>query len=206
MVSFLAFPSGILWTGATPQGDGTPVHISLPRIADPGGKKGGSLPSTSAFPVRHRRAARRSVTRTGTQVREMSPCTSKSPHCAHDPRCLMCTPRSARNPTFQRPESTSRKPARTPFREACREDDHGGSTEPTGCRLLPLASQITRTVVHEPPPPLEQVRAPVGRLDRVAHLVRQSRHRQRASSTMAHTPFSEPISKISRNSALIALR
>ena len=51
-------PPGIFWTGATPQGEGTPVHISLPRIADPGGKKGGSLPSTSTFPERHRRAAR----------------------------------------------------------------------------------------------------------------------------------------------------
>ncbi len=46
----------------------------------------------------------------------------------------MCTPRSARNSTFQRSESTSRKPARTPYLEACREDDHGGSTEPTGRR------------------------------------------------------------------------
>ncbi len=41
------------------------VHISLPRIADPGGKKGGSLPSTSEFPVRRRHAARRAVIETG---------------------------------------------------------------------------------------------------------------------------------------------
>ena len=55
------------WDGSDPpQAMARSVHISLPRFADPGGKKGGSLPSTSVFPERHRRAVRRSVTRTGT--------------------------------------------------------------------------------------------------------------------------------------------
>ena len=32
------------------------VHISLPRIADPGGKKGGALPVLSKFPDQTRRS------------------------------------------------------------------------------------------------------------------------------------------------------
>ena len=78
-------------------------------------------------------------------------------------------------PPFQQSESTSRKPARTPDHETCREDDHGGSTEGTGRRLPTLASQIARPVLHEPAPPLEQVRAPVRRLHLVLHHMRQRR-------------------------------
>ena len=59
-------PAGIIETGATLPGDGTAVHISLPRFADPGGKKGGSLPSSSKFPDRHGGVERRAVTDTGT--------------------------------------------------------------------------------------------------------------------------------------------
>ena len=49
---------------------------------------------------------------------------------------------------------------------------HGGSTEPSGRRVSTLASHVVRPVVHEPAPSFEQVRALVGGLDRVAHLVR----------------------------------
>ena len=59
-------PAGIIGTGATLSGNGTPVHISLPRCADPGGKKGGSLPSTSEFPDQHGGAARPAVTEMDT--------------------------------------------------------------------------------------------------------------------------------------------
>ena len=89
----------------------------------------------------------------GQKVREKCPCTSKDFFRAHAPLCPMCTPRSARNLTFQRSKSTSRKLARTPDHETCQEDDRGGSTEETGRRLPTLAGQIARPVLHEPPPP-----------------------------------------------------
>ena len=56
--------------------------------------------------------------------------------CKSAPIVSLTLPDRAWNPTFQRSESTSRKPARTPDYEACREDDHGGSTEQSGRRLL----------------------------------------------------------------------
>ena len=49
----MAFPPGIMRRERPLPGHGTAVHISLTRCADPGGKKGGSLPSSSKFPDRH---------------------------------------------------------------------------------------------------------------------------------------------------------
>ena len=51
-----AFPQGPLRRERPLPGNGTPVHISRPRCADPGGKKGGVAPVHLRFP----RSARRS--------------------------------------------------------------------------------------------------------------------------------------------------
>ena len=53
---FVAFPTGIFWKGATPQGVLRRCKLRNTPAPAPGRKKGGSLPSTSAFPVRARRS------------------------------------------------------------------------------------------------------------------------------------------------------
>ena len=53
--------------------------------------------------------------------------------------------------------------------------------------VVPASAEVLRPVVHQPPPPLEQVRPGIGRLDRVADDVRQRRLDARTVSTAAAT-------------------
>ena len=76
-------------------------------------------------------------------------CTSNGLFHAHAPRCPMCTPRSARNPTF-----SAVKINLQPYGLGGCPLPH--QTEQSGRRLSTLASQIARPVVHEPAPPLNR--------------------------------------------------
>ena len=52
-------------------------------------------------------------------------------------------------------------------------EEPGGSTARRGLRVSTLANQVARPFCHQPLPPLEQVRPPIGRLDRVPDHMRQ---------------------------------
>ena len=50
--------------------------------------------------------------------------------------------------------------------------ERGGSAGRFGLRVPTLAREIGRPIVHEPTPTLEQIRAPIGRLDDLARMIR----------------------------------
>ena len=67
--------------------------------------------------------------------------------------------------------------ARTVARDACIVwsgwlVSHNGSTDWCGLQFSSLPGQVGRPVVHEPTPALEQVLAPIGRLDDLARIIR----------------------------------
>ena len=132
---------GYLGRERPPQGVLSRCKLRNTPAPAPGRKKGGSLPSTSAFPVRARRS--RECGRncmSDNEIGEIGGVSQKASGMELGSFVSLTLPDRARNPSFQRSKPTSCKPARTPDHEACRKDHHGGLTAPDGRRLPTLAS------------------------------------------------------------------
>ena len=132
--------AGIIETGATLPGDGTPVHISLPRIADLGGKKRGSLPSISAFPRSARPSREWSRNCNGDSRLEKSLRARRKASFVHIPPLVPCAlPDRHETPLFngqnRAPGSRLERHIMKPVGRTTTADQR--SRPDAGCRLSP---------------------------------------------------------------------
>ena len=128
-----AFPQGYFGRERPPQGVWRRCKLRHTPAPAPGRKRGGVAPVHLRFP-RAAPPSREAIRNPNGDSRlEKSRRARRRALIVHMPRVVSCAlPDRHGTPLFSGQDRPSRKSARTPYHEACREDDHGGGDEKQG--------------------------------------------------------------------------